>query len=302
MNDYFKKHYLELINLCKIYPTKKGPLTVLENFNLDVAEGEFICLIGHSGCGKSTVLSMVAGLNSISNGNVSLAGHEIDGAGPERAVVFQSPSLLPWLTAYDNVMLAVRQAFMHASDQELDQIVRYYLESVGLGGNMMKKPPELSQGMRQRVGIARAFSLKPKLMILDEPLGMLDALTKQELQDLFVRLHDEHKLTTLMVTHDIDESLYLSDRVVMMTNGPHATLGKILNNTLPRPRVREEIMAHPDYYVLRDQLLDFLEEQDERSAIKKQPKPERETDEPLSDRPGCNSCGSRETDPKAIPA
>ncbi len=266
MKSYTHTHYLDLVNLCKIYPTKKGPFTVLEEFNLQVVEGEFVCLIGHSGCGKSTILTMVAGLNEISGGNVSLAGHEIEGAGPERAVVFQSPSLLPWLTAYENVMLGVKQAFAHATKQERDQIVRYYLESVGLGDNMEKKPTELSQGMCQRVGIARAFALKPKLMILDEPLGMLDALTKQELQDLFVKLHAEHKLTTLMVTHDVDEALYLSDRVVMMTNGPNATLGDILDNTLPRPRIREEIIEHPDYYRLRDHLIDFLEDQDQKKA------------------------------------
>ncbi|MEI6890887.1 MAG: ABC transporter ATP-binding protein [Pontiella sp.] len=269
MNSYTHTHYLDLVNLCKIYPTKNGPFTVLEKFNLQVVEGEFICLIGHSGCGKSTILTMVAGLNEISNGNVMLAGHEIDGASPERAVVFQSPSLLPWLTAYDNVMLGVKQAFAHGSKKERDQIVKYYLESVGLGDNMQKKPPELSQGMCQRVGIARAFALKPKLMILDEPLGMLDALTKHELQDLFVKLHAEHKLTTLMVTHDVDEALYLSDRVVMMTNGPNATLGDILKNTLPRPRIREDIMEHPDYYKHRDYLINFLEEQDHQAERKK---------------------------------
>ncbi len=270
MKSYTHTHYLDLINLSKIYPTKKGPFTVLEKFNLQVVEGEFVCLIGHSGCGKSTILTMVAGLNEISGGNVTLAGHEIDGAGPERAVVFQSPSLLPWLSAYENVMLGVKQAYGSATKKDRDQIVRYYLESVGLRDNMDKKPTELSQGMCQRVGIARAFALKPKLMILDEPLGMLDALTKQELQDLFVKLHAEHQLTTLMVTHDVDEALYLSDRVVMMTNGPHATLGDILENTLPRPRIREEIFEHPDYYRLRDHLIDFLEEQDEKKdAMKK---------------------------------
>lgn len=269
MKSYTHRHYLDLVNLSKVYPTPKGPFTVLENFNLQVVEGEFVCLIGHSGCGKSTILTMVAGLNSISNGNVTLAGHEIDGAGPERAVVFQSPSLLPWLTAYENVMLGVKQVFSHASNAERDQIVTYYLNSVGLSGNMHKKPGELSQGMCQRVGIARAFALKPKLMILDEPLGMLDALTKQELQDLFVKLHAEHKLTTLMVTHDVDEALYLSDRVVMMTNGPKATVGQILDNTLPRPREREVLTDHPDYYRFREELITFLEEQDHKAEVKK---------------------------------
>lgn len=269
MKSYTHTHYLDLINLCKVYPTKKGPFVVLEDFNLQVKEGEFVCLIGHSGCGKSTILTMVAGLNEISNGSVTLAGHEIYGASPERAVVFQSPSLLPWMTAYENVMLGVKQAFAKASKKQCDQIVRYYLESVGLGDNMERKPTELSQGMCQRVGIARAFALKPKLMILDEPLGMLDKLTKQDLQDLFVKLHAEHKLTTLMVTHDVDEALYLSDRVVMMTNGPRAKVGQILENKLPRPRNREELVEHPDYYVHREELINFLEDQDHKKQVVK---------------------------------
>ncbi|MCM8537682.1 MAG: ABC transporter ATP-binding protein [Lentisphaeraceae bacterium] len=262
MSNYVKEHYLDLVNLSKVYPTKKGPFVVLENFNLTVPEGEFVCLIGHSGCGKSTILTMVAGLNSISNGSVSVAGHEIDGPGPDRGVVFQSPSLLPWLSAYDNVMLGVSKVYPHASKKEREDIVKHYLNAVGLGGAFHKMPKELSQGMRQRVGIARAFALKPKMMLLDEPLGMLDALTKHELQDLIAKLHAEHKLTTLMVTHDVDEALYLSDRVVMMTNGPKAKVGQILLNDMPRPRERVSLLEYPNYYKYREQLITFLEEQE----------------------------------------
>lgn len=256
--------FLELSNLGKTYETKKGPFVVLENFNLKIPESEFVCLIGHSGCGKSTILSMVAGLNDITHGSVAVADKEVVGAGPDRGVVFQAPSLLPWLTAYENVMLGVKKVYPHGTVKDRDDIVKHYLDAVGLGGAMDKKPGELSSGMRQRVGIARAFALKPKLMLLDEPLGMLDALTKYELQDLIVKLHGEHKLTTLMVTHDVDEALYLSDRVIMMTNGPKATLGQILINDLPRPRERQALLNHPNYYPYREQLISFLEEQEHK--------------------------------------
>ena len=264
MSDYIDEHYLDIINASKVYPTKNGPFIVLEKFNLTIPKSTFTCLIGHSGCGKSTILTMVAGLNEISDGNISLAGKEIDGAGPDRAVVFQSPSLLPWLSAFDNVLLGVRQVMPNASRQEMAEVVTKALEDVGLQDSMKKRPKELSQGMCQRVGIARAFALRPKLMLLDEPLGMLDALTKYELQDLIVKLHAEYQLTTLMVTHDVDEALYLSDRVVMMTNGPLARVGDILDNTLPRPRIREEVLEHPEYYLHRERLITFLEEQDEK--------------------------------------
>jgi nitrate/nitrite transport system ATP-binding protein len=262
MSNYVKEHYLDMIGLSKIYPSKKGPFVVLEKFNLTIPQSEFVCLIGHSGCGKSTILSMVAGLNDISAGAVSVAGKEIVGPGPDRGVVFQSPSLLPWMTAYENVMLGVKKVYPHATVKQKDDIVQYYLHEVGLDGSFYKLPKELSQGMRQRVGIARAFAIKPKVMLLDEPLGMLDALTKHDLQDLIVKLHDEHKLTTLMVTHDVDEALYLSDRVVMMTNGPMATVGDILINDLPRPRERVDLMEHPNYYPYREHLITFLEEQE----------------------------------------
>src|SRR5215467_7038597 len=178
--------FLELSNLAKIYPTPKGPAVIVRNFNLRIKKGEFVCLIGHSGCGKSTVLSMVAGLNEVTDGGIILAGKELVGPGPDRGVVFQSPCLLPWMTAYENVMLGVEQVFGAASREERGQIVEYYLTVVGLGEAMHKRPAELSQGMRQRVGIARAFALKPKMLLLDEPFGMLDSLTRYELQQVLI--------------------------------------------------------------------------------------------------------------------
>ena len=252
-------HHVELTDLSKVYSTPKGPAVIVQNFNLRIAKGEFVTLIGHSGCGKSTVLSMLAGLNEISGGGIVLAGRELVGAGPDRGVVFQSPSLLPWLTAFENVMLGVDQVFYTASAEERREIVEYYLTVVGLGESMHKRPAELSQGMRQRVGIARAFALKPKMLLLDEPFGMLDSLTRYELQGVLLKLWRENRITALMVTHDVDEALYLSDRVVCMTDGPEAEVGDIVPVHFPRPREREAVMAHPDYYPLRERLIEFLE-------------------------------------------
>jgi nitrate/nitrite transport system ATP-binding protein len=251
--------YVELSDLTKIYPTPKGPAVIVKDFNLRITKGEFVCLIGHSGCGKSTVLSMLAGLNTITDGSIILAGRELDGAGPDRGVVFQSPCLLPWLTAYENVKLGVDQVFFTASKEERNQIIEYYLTVVGLGDAMHKKPAELSQGMRQRVGIARAFALKPKMLLLDEPFGMLDSLTRYELQQVLIQLWRNNKITALMVTHDVDEALFLADRIVCMTNGPEAEVGEILEVHFPRPRERRAVMEHPDYYRLREHLIEFLE-------------------------------------------
>ena len=252
-------NYVELSNLAKIYPTPKGEAVIVRDFNLKIKKGEFVTLIGHSGCGKSTVLSMLAGLNDISAGGIILDGRELSGAGPDRGVVFQSPSLLPWMTAFENVMLGVEQVFFTASKLERREIVEYYLTVVGLADSMHKKPAELSQGMRQRVGIARAFALKPKMLLLDEPFGMLDSLTRYELQQVLVELWRKNKITALMVTHDVDEALFLSDRVVCMTDGPAAEVGEILEVNFPRPRERKAVMEHPDYYPLREQLIEFLE-------------------------------------------
>ena len=251
--------YCELFNLTKVYPTPKGPAVIVKDFNLRIQRGEFVTLIGHSGCGKSTVLSMLAGLNEISNGGIILAGRELNGAGPDRGVVFQSPSLLPWMTAFENVMLGVNQVFYTASRSERREIAEYYLTVVGLAEAMHKKPAELSQGMRQRVGIARAFALKPKMLLLDEPFGMLDSLTRYELQQVLIELWRKNKTTALMVTHDVDEALFLSDRIVCMTDGPEARVGEIVDVRFPRPRERKAVMEHPGYYMLREQLIEFLE-------------------------------------------
>jgi nitrate/nitrite transport system ATP-binding protein len=251
--------YVELSNLTKIYPTPKGPAIIVKDFNLNIKQGEFVALIGHSGCGKSTVLSMLAGLNEVTGGGIVLAGKELVGAGPDRGVVFQSPCLLPWMTAFENVMLGIDQVFFTASRGERKQIAEYYLTVVGLSDAMHKKPTELSQGMRQRVGIARAFALSPKMLLLDEPFGMLDSLTRFELQQVLIDLWRKDKKTALMVTHDVDEALFLSDRIVMMTNGPEAEVGDVLEVKFPRPRERKAVMEHPDYYKLREHLIEFLE-------------------------------------------
>lgn len=251
--------YLDISRLTKTYPTPKGPLTVVNDFDLKIGAGEFIALIGHSGCGKSTVLSMVAGLTESTTGGIVLAGKEVTSAGPDRGVVFQSPCLLPWFTAFDNVMLGVNQVYYTASKVERRQIAEYYLALVGLAEDMQKYPSELSQGMRQRCGIARAFALSPKMLLLDEPFGMLDNLTKMELQDVLLGLWQRDQKTALMVTHDVDEAIYLADRVVMMTDGPEAEVGDILEIPFPRPRSRSKLLEDPLYYKLREHLIDFLE-------------------------------------------
>jgi nitrate/nitrite transport system ATP-binding protein len=247
---------LELFKLSKAY----GKTTVVREFNLNIAPGEFVTLIGHSGCGKSTVLSMVAGLTDATDGAMILSGRETNEAGPDRGVVFQSPCLLPWMTAFENVMLGVNQVYFTASKAERRELVEYYLTVVGLGDAMHKFPGELSQGMRQRVGIARAFALQPKMLLLDEPFGMLDSLTKMELQEVLLELWRKNKLTTLMVTHDVDEAIYLSDRVVMMTDGPEAEVGDILTIPFERPRNRAAVLADPRYQEVRNHLLTYLNE------------------------------------------
>lgn len=255
--------YLEIFNLIKAYPNPYGEaIRVVDGFNLIVQKGEMISIIGHSGCGKSTVLTMLAGLNEISGGSIVMDGREVLGAGPDRAVVFQSPCLMPWMTAYGNVKLGVDQVFPHATKQERRQIIEYYLSIVGLADSMDKYPRELSGGMQQRVGIARAISLKPKMLLLDEPFGRLDSLTRMELQDVILDILDREKITTMLITHDVDEAVYMSDRVVMMTNGPGAKVGQVLTLPFERPRERADVLAHPDYYDLRQCLISFLEGQE----------------------------------------
>ncbi|MEQ9694827.1 nitrate ABC transporter ATP-binding protein [Shimia sp. SDUM112013] len=270
--------YLEFSQLHKIYPTPKGPLTVVEDFDLKLEKGEFISLIGHSGCGKSTVLTMAAGLNEISKGVINLDGRGVVGADPERAVVFQSPNLFPWLSAKENVAIGVDKVYPKASQAERQDVVEYYLERVGLGDAMDRPAHSMSNGMKQRVGIARAFALSPKLLLLDEPFGMLDSLTRWELQEVLMEVWDRTKVTAICVTHDVDEAILLADRVVMMTNGPQATIGKIVDVDLPRPRTRKALMEHPDYYDFRQEVLDFLEEYEHGAT----PKPKAQSHAPIA--------------------
>ncbi|MEM6940981.1 MAG: nitrate ABC transporter ATP-binding protein [Pseudomonadota bacterium] len=268
-----ENRFLDFSMLHKVYPTPKGPLTVVEGFDLKIDKGEFISLIGHSGCGKSTVLTMAAGLNEISKGAIKLDGRHVEGADPERAVVFQSPNLFPWLTAKENVAIGVDKVYPKASRAERQDVVEYYLERVGLADSMDKGAASLSNGMKQRVGIARAFALSPKLLLLDEPFGMLDSLTRWELQEVLMEVWSRTKVTAICVTHDVDEAILLADRVVMMTNGPRATIGKITQVDLPRPRTRKALLEHPDYYAYRQEVLDFLEEYEHGNVSKKAAKP-----------------------------
>ncbi|GAB5459855.1 MAG: hypothetical protein Hens3KO_28850 [Henriciella sp.] len=252
--------YLEYSDVCKVYPTPKGPLTVVEGFDIKVKKGEFVSIIGHSGCGKSTVLTMTAGLNEVSRGGIILDNREVATAGPDRAVVFQAPSLFPWLTAKENVAIGVDRVYPNASQAERQQVVEYYLHKVGLGNDMNKTAADLSNGMKQRVGIARAFALSPKLLLLDEPFGMLDSLTRWELQEVLMEVWQRTKVTAACVTHDVDEAILLADRVIMMTNGPNARIGKVMKVDIPRPRTRKALLEHPDYYRYREEVLQFLED------------------------------------------
>ncbi|MCD8487372.1 MAG: nitrate ABC transporter ATP-binding protein [Desertifilum sp.] len=252
------KPFLVLDNLSKVYPTPTGPYTVLENVNLTVSEGEFICLIGHSGCGKSTLLNMVGGFTQPTTGEVRLPTGVVTQPGPDRMVVFQNYSLLPWKTAFENIYLAVKSVFPHKSKKEKIEIVREHLALVGLEEAADKKPTQLSGGMKQRVAIARALAICPQVLILDEPFGALDPLTREDLQEELLEIWRRHQVTVLMITHDIDEALFLADRLVMMTNGPAATIGEVLNIPFSRPRNRAQIMEDPTYYDLRNYALDFL--------------------------------------------
>jgi bicarbonate transport system ATP-binding protein len=250
--------FLEIDSVAKIYPTKTGGYTVLENVSLTVQQGEFICLIGHSGCGKSTLLNMVSGFSKPTHGEVRLKGQPILQPGPDRMVVFQGYALLPWLTVFENVYLAVNRVYGEKSTAEKTKIVKDHLAMVGLSEAADKKPPQISGGMKQRVAIARALAIRPEVLILDEPFGALDAITKEELQEELLKIWNDHRCTVLMITHDIDEALFLADRLVMMTNGPAATIGEVIDIPFRRPRDRARIMEMPEYYKLRNYALDFL--------------------------------------------
>jgi bicarbonate transport system ATP-binding protein len=250
--------FLRFTGVSKVYPTPKGSYTVLENVNFTVGAGEFICVIGHSGCGKSTLLNMVSGFSQPSEGSVTIRGQAITEPGPDRMVVFQNYALLPWLTVFENVYLAVDEVYPQKSEIEKRAIVKDHLAMVGLSEAADKKPQQISGGMKQRVSIARALSIRPEVLILDQPFGALDAITKEELQEELLQIWQEHRCTVLMITHDIDEALFLCDRLVMMTNGPHATIGEVVSIPFPRPRDRAQIMEDPEYYNLRNYALDFL--------------------------------------------
>jgi nitrate/nitrite transport system ATP-binding protein len=253
-------HYLEISDVTKTFETPRGPYTALQHCTLGVDRGEFVALIGHSGCGKSTLLSIVAGLARATTGGVILEGKEVTNPGPDRGVVFQQHALLPWLSAHDNVLLAVEEVFPSLSRREQRDRVLHFLDMVGLGKAAAKYPNELSGGMCQRVGIARALAMRPKVLLLDEPFGALDALTRGHLQDQVLRIWQKHGQTVLMVTHDVDEAILLSDRIVLMTNGPSATIDEVIPVDVPRPRDRRVLSGFPRYRELKAHVLTALEE------------------------------------------
>ena len=251
--------YIDIQGVNQTFKTKKGPFCALDNINLTVAKGEFVALIGHSGCGKSTLLNLIAGLTTPTAGVLLCANREIGGPGPERAVAFQNHSLLPWLTCFENVYLAVERVFSaKESKAQLKARTDAALAMVGLTAAAQKRPGEISGGMKQRVGIARALSMEPKVLLLDEPFGALDALTRAKLQDELLHIVANTQSTVVMVTHDVDEAVLLSDKIVMMTNGPSATIGDVLSIELPRPRNRVELAESTDYLHYRKAVIDFL--------------------------------------------
>lgn len=251
--------YIRIQNVGQTFKTAKGPFVALQHINLDVAKGEFVALIGHSGCGKSTLLNLIAGLTRPTDGALMCASQEITGPGPERAVVFQNHSLLPWLTCFENVHLGVQRVFGgNEGKAQLKARTDAALALVGLTHATHKRPGEISGGMKQRVGIARALAMEPKVLLMDEPFGALDALTRAKLQDeLLTIVHKTHS-TVVMVTHDVDEAVLLSDKIVMLTNGPAATIGEVLQVDLPRPRNRVELAESPAYGQYRKAVIDFL--------------------------------------------
>jgi len=259
---------LELTGLTKVFNTPEGAFVAVENVNAFVGNGEFVCILGHSGCGKSTVLSIIAGLQRATFGGVVIDGTEIDEPSTDRAVVFQSPCLLPWLTARQNVALAMKQA--RARKQQVGAPLttpEQYLELVGVGDSANQLPAELSLGTQQCVSLARALSLEPRFLLLDEPFSMLDSLTRFDLQDTLLQAWERHRKTVVMVTHDVDEALYLADRLILMTDGPAATVGQILDVPFPRPRDRAAVLEHPDYYRCHQQVIDFLENHARQSRV-----------------------------------
>ena len=253
------KPFIQVQGVELVFPTKKGPFHALRDIHLEIFQGEFVTLIGHSGCGKSTLLNLIAGLLKPTEGLLLCAGREITAPGPERAVVFQNHSLLPWLTCYENVLLAVERVFgATESRAQLRERSHDALDLVGMAHAAQKRPHEISGGMKQRVGIARALAMEPKVLLMDEPFGALDALTRARLQDELLKIVARTQSTVVMVTHDVDEAVLLSDRIVMLTNGPAATIGEILKVDLARPRDRVELAEDRHYVQCRKEVLDFL--------------------------------------------
>ncbi len=259
MSDNLSTKYIQIQGVEQTFQTKKGPFVALQGIDLSVAKGEFVALIGHSGCGKSTLLNLIAGLTTPTQGTLLCANREIAGPGPDRGVVFQNHSLLPWLTCFENVYLAVERVFGATENRaQLKARTDAALALVGLQPAAQKRPGEISGGMKQRVGIARALSMEPKVLLMDEPFGALDALTRAKLQDELLQIVAKTRSTVVMVTHDVDEAVLLSDRIVMMTNGPAATIGDILSVDLPRPRDRIALAEDPQYVHYRKAVIDFL--------------------------------------------
>jgi len=251
-------HFVSVEGLSKVYPSKSGDLTVFENVDVGIEKGEFVCIIGHSGCGKSTILNVLAGLDQPSSGTVIMDGKEVSGPSLERGVVFQNYSLLPWLTTLQNVNFGVKARWPNWSKDEVEAHSIKYLDMVGLSHSIHKKPSQLSGGMRQRVSIARAFATSPKLLLLDEPFGALDALTRGVIQDELIKIWSETQQTVFMITHDVDEAILLSDRILLMTNGPKAKIAESVKIDIPRPRNRANIIDDPAYYEVRNHLVNFL--------------------------------------------
>ena len=259
MNENLSTRYIQIAGVGQTFKTGKGPFVALRDIDLTVAKGEFVTLIGHSGCGKSTLLNLIAGLTRPTQGTLICANREIAGPGPDRGVVFQNHSLLPWLTCFENVYLAVERVFAATEGKaQLKARTEAALAMVGLMPAAQKRPGEISGGMKQRVGIARALSMEPKVLLMDEPFGALDALTRAKLQDELLQIVATTHSTVVMVTHDVDEAVLLSDRIVMLTNGPAATIGEVLAVELPRPRSRVELAEDPRYVHYRKAVIDFL--------------------------------------------
>lgn len=294
------KPFIQISGLTKRFPAPKGgePLTVFEDSNFGIEKGEFVCIIGHSGCGKSTIMNILAGLDTASEGGVIMGGKEISGPSLDRGVVFQNYSLLPWLSALKNVTFGVRARYPKWTRTQVIEHSLKYLEMVGLtGGAEHRKPSQLSGGMRQRVSIARAFAIRPELLLLDEPFGALDALTRGTIQDELTRIWSGSEQTVFMITHDVDEAILLADRILLMTNGPFARVAESVVIDIPRPRERAEIIHQPSYYKIRNHLVEFLARRSKQMAGTR----EQGGQPPVTVRPGGDDSEEKEQRPASGP-